>query len=70
MGMERRHVVEVASQFNKPSPVSYLRSVDIARTALAVSSSKRNPTGSGNQRKMATPSGSTYTIRWADLDLL
>jgi hypothetical protein len=67
---ERRYVGEVASQFTRPSPVSYLCSEDIARPALAVSSYKRNPTGSENRRQMATPSGGNLTIRWVILNLL
>jgi hypothetical protein len=63
IGRERRIVVGVASQFNRPSPVSFLRSVNTARPALAVSSYTRNPTESGNRRQMATPSGSNLTIR-------
>jgi hypothetical protein len=70
IGRKRRYIGEVASQFNRPSPVSYLCSVNIARPALAVSSYTRNPTESGNRRQMATPSGSNLTIRWVDLNLL
>jgi hypothetical protein len=70
IGRKRRYVGEVASQFNRPSPVSYLCSVNIARPALAISSYKRNPTRSGNRRQMATPSRSNLTIRWVDLNLL
>jgi hypothetical protein len=70
IGTERRQIGEVASQFNRPFPVSCLCSVDIALPAVAVSSCKRNPIGSGNRRQMAMPSGSNLTIRWVDLDLL
>jgi hypothetical protein len=70
VGRKRRYIGEVASQFNRPSPVSYLCSVNIARPALAVSSYTRNPTESGNRRQMATPSRSNLTIRWVDLNLL
>jgi hypothetical protein len=70
IGWERRIVVGGFSQFNRPSPVSYLCSVNTARPALAVSSNTRNPTGSGNRRQMATPSGSNLTIRKVDLNLL
>jgi hypothetical protein len=70
VGTDRRCVAEVASQLNRPSPVSYLCSVDIARTVVAVSSYKRNPTGSGNRRQVATRSGSNLTIRWVDPGLL
>jgi hypothetical protein len=70
IGRKRRYVGEVASQFIRPSPVSYLCSVNTARPALAVSSYTRNPTGSGNRRQMATPSRSNLTIRWVDLNLL
>jgi hypothetical protein len=67
---KRRYVGEVALQFNRPSPVSYLCSVNTARPALAVSSYTRNPTESGNRRQMATPSRSNLTIRCVDLNLL
>jgi hypothetical protein len=60
----------VAYQFNRPSPVSYLCSVNTARPTLAVSSYTQNPTESGNRRQMATPTGSNLTIRWVDLNLL
>jgi hypothetical protein len=70
IGTERRHIGEVASQFNRRSPVSYLCSVDNARPALAVSSYIRNSTGSGNRWQMATPSKSNLNVRWVDLDLL
>jgi hypothetical protein len=70
VGRKRRYIGEVASQFNGPSPVSYLCSVNIARPALAVSSYTRNPTESGNRRQMATPSRSNLTIRCVDLTLL
>jgi hypothetical protein len=67
---KRRYIGEVASQFNGPSPVFCLCSVNIACPALAVSSYKRNPTRSGNRRQTATPSRSNLTIRWVDLNLL
>jgi hypothetical protein len=70
IGRERRIVVGVASQFNRPSPVSFLCSVNTARPVLAVSSYTRNRTGSGNPRQMATPSGSNSAIRRVDLNLL
>jgi hypothetical protein len=70
IGTERYYVAEVASQFNRPSPISYLCSVDIAWPAIAVSSYKRNTTGRGNRRQMATPSGGDLTVRWVELDLL
>jgi hypothetical protein len=70
VGRKRRYIGEVASQFNGPSPVSYLCTVNIALPALAVSSYTRNPTGSGNRRQMATPSRSNLTIRCVDLNLL
>jgi hypothetical protein len=67
---KRRYIGEAASQFNGPSPVSYLCSVNIAGPALAVLSYTRNPTESGNRRQMATPSRSNLTIRCVDLNLL
>jgi hypothetical protein len=70
IGRKSRYVGEIASQFNRPSPVCYLCSVNIARPALAVSSYKWNLTGSGNQPQMATPSRSNLTIRWIDLNLM
>jgi hypothetical protein len=70
IGQKRRYVGAIASQFNRPSPVSYLCSVNVSRPGRAVSSYKRNPTGSENRRKMATPSRSNLTIRWVDLNLL
>jgi hypothetical protein len=70
IGSERCYVEQVASQFNRPTPASFLCTVDIARPALAVSSYRRNPTESGNRRQMATPSGSNLTNRCVDLDLL
>jgi hypothetical protein len=70
IGRKRRYVGEVASQFIRQSPVSYLCSVNTARPAVAVSSYARNPTESGNRRQMATPSRSKLTIRWVGLNLL
>jgi hypothetical protein len=72
IGRKRRYVgeAEVASQLNGLSPVSYFRSVNIARPALAVSNYTRNPTENGNRQQMATPSRSNLTIRWVDLNLL
>jgi hypothetical protein len=70
IGPERHQVGNFASQFNRPSPVFYLCSVEIARPAPAFSSYKRNPTGSGNRRQMATPSESNLTVQWVDFDLL
>jgi hypothetical protein len=54
---------EVVYQFNRPSPVCYLCSVNTAHPALAVSSYKLNPTESGSRRQMATPSRSNLTNR-------
>jgi hypothetical protein len=67
---ERRIVLGVASQFNRPSPVSFLCSVNTARPALAVSIYTRNPAESGNRRQMATPSRTNLTILWVDWNLL
>jgi hypothetical protein len=57
-------------KFNRPSPVSYLCSVNIARPALSVLSYTQNHTRSENRRQMATPSRSNLIIRWVDLNLL
>jgi hypothetical protein len=70
VGRKRRYIGVVASQFNRPSPVSYLCSVNIACRALAVSSYTRNPTEIGNRRQMAKPCRSNLIIRWVDLNLL
>jgi hypothetical protein len=67
IGRKRRYVKEVAPQFNRPSLVSYLCSVNIARPALSVWSYTQNCTRSENRRQMATPSGSIFTIRWVDV---
>jgi hypothetical protein len=70
IGRKRCYIGKVASQFNGPSTVSYLCSVNTARPALVVSSYSRNPTESGNRRQMATPSISNLTIRCVDLNFL
>jgi hypothetical protein len=70
IGRKRRYVKEVASQFNRPSPVSYLYSVKIAHPAQSVWSYTQNRTRSENRRQMATPSRSNLTIRWVDLNML
>jgi hypothetical protein len=62
--------VGVASQFNRPSPISYLCSVNIARSALSALSYTQNHPRSENRRQMATPSRSNLTIRRVDLNLL
>jgi hypothetical protein len=69
VGRKMRYIGGVASQFNGPSPISYLCSVNMTRPALTVSSYKRNPTESGNRRQMATPSGSNLTFQGVDLSL-
>jgi hypothetical protein len=70
IGRKRRYIKEVTLQFNKPSPVSYLCSVNIARPALSVLSYTQNHTTSEKRRQMATPSRSNLTIRWVDLNML
>jgi hypothetical protein len=70
IGRKRRYVREVASQFNRPSPVSFLFSVKIPHPALPVLGYVQNHSRSKNRRQMATPSRSNLTIRWVDLNFL